>query len=1043
MSKAPLANLKQEPEDLELVAVVGMGCHFPGARGAEAFWQNLRQGRESITPISDEELRAAGVDEATLAAPNFVKAGSVLEDIEYFDAPFFDVAAQEALLMDPQQRMFLETCWEALESAGCDPARFPGEVGVFAGAGLNSYFVFNLAVRPWLLTTPEGFQALIGNEKDYLATRVAYKLNLHGPSVTVQTACSTSLVAVHMATQSLLNGECDLALAGGVTVRVPHHLGYFHKEGMPFSADGHCRAFDAEATGTIFGSGSGVVVLRRLADAVRDGDPIRAVIRASAVNNDGNLKIGYTAPSQEGQAQVISQALALAGVSPETISYVEAHGTGTPLGDPIEVEALTQVYRSYTDKRQYCALGAVKSNVGHLETAAGVAGLIKTVLMLEHGELVPSVHFRNPNPRIAFAESPFYVNNKLAPWKSKGPRRAAVSSFGIGGTNAHAIVEQAPAREHEPDLRPWQVLPLSAKSQGALDTRTDQLADALEGGKVDLADAAYTLQVGRASMRHRRVLIAADRDQAVRDLRERNGERLFSRTEERADRKVAFMFPGGGAQYVRMGREIYEVEPYFRELVDHCCEVLKPLVGVDLLEVLFPSDDKAAEATELLRETRLALPALFVNEYALARLWMRWGVEPDAMIGHSNGEYIAATLAGVFSLEDGLRLVAERAALMRKLPRGSMLMVPMGEEEVAPYLRRGLSLAAINSPGAAVLSGTVAEIDKLEKEMVAKGQECRRLHIAVGAHSVMAEQILEEFHGLFRGLKLNKPTLPFLSNVTGTWIRDEEAVDPLYWGRHLRHTVRFEAGITELLKNPRRVLLEVGPGQTLSGGARQNRSRTPDHLVLASTRHPQEQVSDYAFLMEAVGKLWVSGVPIDWPALSAGRGRKKVVLPTYPFERRRYWIDAKVASSADLSSQLSGWMEERGKEEAAAGGGAAGTQPRPNLMNAFVAPRNDTEGRIAEVWRSFFGFDQIGVQDNFFELGGTSLLATQLTNTLKGVFKVDLSVASFLQSPTIAGLAVVVAELHEKEKQARMTDLLARIEQLSDEEVKSLLAETT
>ncbi|HEY3572045.1 MAG TPA: type I polyketide synthase, partial [Thermoanaerobaculia bacterium] len=698
------------------VAIIGMAGRFPGAPTVERFWENLRDGVESIRFFTDEELLAAGIPAARLAHPAYVKARPVLEGVELFDAAFFGISPHEALILDPQQRIFLECAWEALERAGHNGDAGEGLVGVYAGLEMNGYLFYNLATQPEVFERAGGLQIEIASDKDYLATRASYKLNLRGPSITVQSACSTSLVAVHLACQALLSGECDLALAGGVSVKVPHIAGYQAEgTGSMHSPDGHCRAFDADARGTVFGSGIGVVVLKRLADAMGDGDPIQAVIKGSAVNNDGSLKIGYSAPGAEGQYQAIRAAQLAAEVDPDTITYVEAHGTGTPLGDPIEVAALTRAFRARTDRKGFCALGSVKTNVGHLRSAAGSASLIKTVLTLKHRQIPPSLHFQRPNPQIDFAGSPFYVNTRLAEWRPEGghPLRAAVSSFGVGGTNAHLILEEAPEPEPSGPSRPWQLLPLSANTATALDTlRRDLAAHLRRHPDLPLADAAFTLQVGRRAGKHRGFLACRDLTGAAEGLEAGHLQTAF---QEMRSRPVDFLFPGQGAQYPGMGRELYESEPAFRDSVDRCCEVLRPLLGLDLRAVLYPAPEGMAEAGRRLEQTALAQPALFVIEHALARLWMSWGVRPRAMLGHSLGEYVAACLAGVFSLEDALALVAERGRLMQALPAGAMLAVPLPEGEIAPLLGPGLALAAVNGPARVVVSGPEAEVAALEE----------------------------------------------------------------------------------------------------------------------------------------------------------------------------------------------------------------------------------------------------------------------------------------------------------------------------------------
>ncbi|HLX07031.1 MAG TPA: amino acid adenylation domain-containing protein [Thermoanaerobaculia bacterium] len=902
---------------LEAIAVVGMAGCFPGARDLAEHWQNLRAGRESIRRFSAAELLAAGVPRELLTRPDYVPARGAIDGFDRFDAAFFDIAPREAELLDPQHRLFLETAWEALESAGCDPGRCDFPVGVFAGVSANTYLLSHLLDDPAALAAADGSQTMLGSDKDFLATRVSYKLNLRGPSLTVQTACSTSLVAVHLACRSLLGRECDLALAGGVSIAVPQVAGYLYQEGGIASPDGHCRAFDAQARGTVSGSGAGVVVLRRLADALAAGDPIRAVVLGSAINNDGAAKVGYTAPGVDGQAEVIAAAQALAGVTPDEVSYVEAHGTGTPLGDPIEIAALTKVFRAATARRGFCAIGSVKTNIGHLDAASGVAGLIKATLALEHREIPPSLHFTVPNPRIDFAASPFFVNAELSPWPGgEAPRRAGVSSFGIGGTNAHLVLGEAPPAAPSGPSRPLQLLPLSARSAAALEALTDRLAGHLAAHPdVCLADVAHTLQVGRRPLPHRRVLIAggaapaahgaktAGADDAAATatavdaaalLSARDPVRLLTLAREAQDRgrrQVVFLFPGQGAQHPGMGRGLYAAEPVFRAALDSCLELLAPhLPGVDLLRLLHPPPAAAAAAAARLTETAFAQPLLFAVEIALARLWMSWGIEPAAMLGHSLGEYVAACLAGVFSLADGLALVAERARLMQALPKGAMLAVPLPEAAVGELLAVGgdLALAAVNAPALCVVSGPEAAVAALAAKLGARGLHARRLHTSHAFHSAMMDAMVEPFGEALAGVRLEPPRRPWLSNLTGTWIEPAQAVDPGYWLRHLRQPVRFAAALRELAGDPDRVLLEVGPGRGLATLVR--RQDEVRSAAVSSLGKPGEEDREQEAVLTALGRLWLAGVDVDWRGFAAGERRRRLPLPTYPFERQRFWL---------------------------------------------------------------------------------------------------------------------------------------------------------
>ncbi len=882
------------------IAIVGMAGRFPGAKDVDQLWDNLKAGVESITFFSDQELLEAGVDPALLNHPDYVKANPILDNIDHFDAHFFDINPREAEILDPQQRLFLECAWEAIEQAGYDPQRYRGLIGIYAGVGLNGYLLHHLIQRRDLVESVGGYQLVLDNDKDFLPSRVAYKFNLTGAAVSVQTACSTSLVAVHLGCQSLLNGETDMVLAGGSSIRIPHRSGYLYQEGMILSPDGHCRAFDAKAKGTVDGSGVAIVVLKRLEDAIADGDYCYAVIKGSAINNDGSLKVGYTAPSIEGQAAVIGEALALANVDADSISYIEAHGTGTELGDPIEIAALNRVFRRQTDQQQFCGIGSIKTNLGHLDTAAGVAGLIKTALALKHGILPPSLNFEIPNPKIDLATSPFYVNTELKDWIRQGsPRRAGVSSFGIGGTNAHVILEEAPDRDPSGPGRSWQLLLLSAKTASALDTATVNLAHHLQQHPtLNLADVAYTLSCGRQAFNHRRILVCQDLDQAAQSLHSLDPTQVLTRSGGTDPGSLVFLFPGQGSQHVTMGLDLYQEEPHFRDHIDHCADLLNPLLGFDLRQVIYPGSSDLAAAEEQLRQTAIAQPALFVIEYALAQLWIGWGLAPKAMIGHSIGEYVAACLAGVFRLEDGLALVAARGQLMQQLPSGSMLSLPLTVDQVQallaqdPRFSQHLSIAAFNEPSRCVVSGSTEAVDALEKDLAAKGIESRRLHTSHAFHSPMMDPILAPFRQRCQQIQLQPPQIPYLSNVTGTWITTAQATDPDYWAQHLRQPVRFAQGIDRIAADADRkqVFLEVGPSRALTSLVLRHPARQ-DHQVIASMRHVQETRSDVAALLSALGQLWLEGASIDWTGIYADQDRHRLPLPTYPFERQRYWVE--------------------------------------------------------------------------------------------------------------------------------------------------------
>jgi acyl transferase domain-containing protein len=927
------------------VAIVGMAGRFPDAPTLEAFWQNLAGGHESIVDFTDDQLRAAGVPDAALADPAYVKRGTVLEGTDLFDASFFGYSPREAEALDPQQRLFLETAWHALEDAGYLGEAAAPRVGVFASISLNQYLFSNVLANRAFMEAVGQYQLMLASDKDFVATRIAYKLNLHGPSVTVQTACSSSLVAVHMAVQSLLNGECDIAVAGGATVAVPQQAGYLHAEGMILSKDGHCRPFDADSSGTRGGSGVGVVVLRRAEDATRDRDRIRAVILGAAINNDGARKVGYTAPSVEGQADAIAAAQAAGGVEPGTIAYIEAHGTGTRLGDPIEVAALNRVFGDRA-ARQSVALGSVKSNIGHLDAAAGIAGLIKASLAIEHRQIPPSLNFSAPNPQIDFSSTAFYVNDRLRDWTDASPRRAGVSSFGIGGTNAHVVLEEAPQPIPTVSHRTEHVLTVSAKSSSALAQAARDLADALVA-RTDgtLGDVAYTLHVGRRRFPFRLSVVAGSMAEAATTLKDRAGKPVVGDSDQ-DHAEVAFLFSGQGTQYEGMAAGLLDREPDFAEPFEECRAILLRVLGQDI-RTLIGSERTDNRADSPLTQTALAQPVLFAIEYALARMWMRWGVAPAAMMGHSLGEYVAACVAGVFSLEDALRLVVERARLMQSMSPGAMLSVPLAADVVAG-LGAPVDIAAINTPQSCAVSGTPEDISALERTLRGRAIDCKRLATSHAFHSRMMDGVLAPLRAVLASMTLNPPRIPIVSNLTGTWIRPEEATSPDYWVSHLRSTVRFADGLAVLTAGTPRVLLEIGPGEALCGLARQSVKRATLDIV-ASLPHRLDPRGDAFMVQQTLGALWESGVEIGWDRVHAHDTPGRVPLPGYPFERRSYWVAPQRQDAAPQPAAKRGSLDDwfyapSWMRSPAPGGRAAAAEAGSRTWVVFTAdtPLSDT-----------------------------------------------------------------------------------------------------
>jgi acyl transferase domain-containing protein len=885
------------------VAIVGMAGRFPGARDVAAFWDNIKGGVESITHFPMEELEiAAPRSELEDGNARFVCAKGLLDDVDMFDARFFGYLPREAELMDPQHRIFLELCWETIEHAGYDAQRYPGAIGVYGGCYMDTYLMWNLCSNPGFLARlvdsiqVGSLQTELGNDKDYLATRVAYKLGLRGPAMTLQTACSTSLVAIATACQSVASYQCDMALAGGVTLVLPQKKGYFYKEGGMLSPDGHCRTFDEDAAGTVFSNGAAVVLLKREADAIADGDTIYAVIRGYATNNDGNAKVSYTAPSIDGQADVVSMALAMADVDARTMGYVEAHGTATPIGDPIEIAGLTSAYRAYTPDKAYCAIGSVKANLGHLDVASGAIGVIKTSLALHEGVLPPSINFNRPNPRIDFASSPFYVNTQLRPWPGADwPRRAGVSSFGVGGTNAHVVLEQAPAGRAPGLRRSHSLLLLSARTETALAAQAARLADHLERHPTAcLDDVAFTLQVGRTPFEHRRVLVASDTAEAAARLR--GPARPGETGRKNAAPKVVFMFPGQGAQYPGMARELHAAEPVFRAVIERCCDAL---VGhgdcADTVrECLLwtPGDSKmdAAHAAATLAQTRVAQPAIFAMEMALMRLLESWGIRPSAVMGHSVGEFAAACTAGVFELEDAMRLVAARGELMQAQPGGTMLAVRAAAERVRALLPGDLAIAAENAPELTVVSGPTVVVEALEATFAQQGIASSRLVTSHAFHSSMMAPACAPLTEAVAAVARRPASVPIISTAMACALDADAMGEPDYWGRQLLQPVRFADSVLAAASDEPAVLLEVGPGQTLTTLARQTLQGEAMPTAAACLGPVQAPGSDLGNLLLAVGRLWLAGFAPDWQALQAG-ARQRVPLPTYPFERKRFWVE--------------------------------------------------------------------------------------------------------------------------------------------------------
>ncbi len=948
---------------LNSVAIIGIAGRFPGAENVQRFWENLCKGVESISAFSAEELEFAGISKKLVDAPNYVKARGILEGVEFFDAEFFGFSAREAQITDPQHRLFLECSWDALENAGYCSYTYPGSIGVYGGAGTNSYFLNNIYPNHDLREALGEYLLHIGNEKDFMTTRVSYKLNLKGPSFTIQTACSTSLVAICVACNHLLSYQCDMALAGGVSIAVPQIRGYQYQEGMIFSPDGCCKPFDAAALGTVPGNGAGIVVLKRLQDAIADRDHIYAVIKGYGINNDGMEKVGYSAPSVAGQTEAISSAIAMAEINPETINYTEAHGTGTLLGDPIEIKALTQAFQTFTQKKGYCAIGSVKSNVGHLIEAAGVTGLIKTALSLHHQQLPPTLQFSVPNPHIDFSNSPFYVNTALKKWDSGLVlRRACVSSFGVGGTNAHVILEEKPLQASSIPSRRHQLLLLSAKTPTALKAMSIRLGKHLqEHPFLPLADVAYTLQMGRKAFEERLMLISSNVEEAsslLSDTCQHSEKKICAKINPLDEPTIVFIFADHGSQYINMGRGLYQTEPCYRREIDLCSALLKDDLGVDLRHILYPSPEQLAIAEQQFNQSVIAQCALFMTEYALGKLWQEWGIRPQSMICHGLSEYVAACLAGVFTIEEALKLVMMRGRLMQNTENSSASATSFSE---------------------------------------------------ASTRRQMNEALMTEFNSFFKQIKLMPPKIPLISNLTGSWIPSEEITSPDHWVQQLENSMTISTDILEVMKEPNRFFIIVGPDRIPGCIADQHLSSDSKSFVVSSLPSMDQLQEDSQVMLNTLGQLWLAGAKIDWDGFNKFEQRFRVPLPTYPFEKKRFWIDPPLETLAPSQSNT----------------------PIREMMK--ISSIKEIEASLLIIWKDLLGSESIGINDDFFKLGGDSLLAIQTTCRIQENFNLPLQFQILIECPTITRLARVISEklaTHKsRDKEIELSSVLVRLKE--------------
>lgn len=982
------------------IAVIGMSGRFPGAKNVYEFWQNLKDGKETTHFFTDDELDVSITDELK-NNPNYVKARGIIDDPRSFDPAFFGINPKLAELMDPQHRLFLEISWEALEHSGHLPQKYNGTIGVFAGCRFNTYYSNNVISNTTLIENAGAFQVTAVSDKDYIASRTAYALDLKGPAINVQSACSTSLLAIAQAVESIRNGQCDVALAGASSMLVPINSGHLYEDGAMLSRDGHCRAFDAEAQGTVFSDGAGVVVLKSREKAEEDGDTIFAIIKGIGLSNDGAGKGSFTAPSAEGQAAAISMAITDAEISPIDISYIEAHGTATPLGDPIEIEGLNIAFAEQ-EKKQFCAIGSVKSNFGHLTGASGVAGLIKTVLSLYYKQLPPSLNYTAPNPHIDFANSPFFVNDKLRDWDLDHKRIAGVSSFGVGGTNVHVILEEAEAKVKpmEEMNRPFQLICWSAKAKNSIDGYGNKLAQYISKQDVNLADLAYSLHTSRADFDHRRFMVSSSTDDLAKDIANEALLSTNTKVVKEYPEELVFMFPGQGAQFANMGKDLYVNEPVFRQAMDECAAILTELMHENILDIIY-TNEATEVAEEKLKNTKYSQPALFSIGYALGKLWMSWGIFPTAFIGHSIGEFVAAYFSGVFSLSDALKLIATRGQMMSDLPEGSMLSIRSDIETVRSYLSDEIALAAVNSPNLSVVAGTVTAIARLSETLNERGILNRLLPTSHAFHSHMMDPVVEPFNSLVKTLTLNEPLIPIISTVTTELLTKEEAMDPAYWAKHLRSTVHFGAAVQKLLDQDFNLFIEIGPGNSATTLTRQQASGK-SISVIPTLENGKDNPSAYYSVLKALGQLWLNGVEPNWTSFYKNETRIKIDdLPTYSFDKKEYWVNP-VQNLQVKNITLT---------------------PDPVYIqeDVKISPKMRKQvliEKIKELLENASGIDMSNVNSEmtFIEIGLDSLLLTQVALNLKKQFKIPITFRQLNEEYSTAGLLAdyLAAQLPEE-----------------------------
>ncbi len=1018
------------------IAIIGMSGNFPESDNLIAFWKHLVEGNELLHFYSDTELKQLGASDEQLKNKNYVKVNSLLKDEGNFDHSFFGYTQEEAALMDPQLRLLHQQAWLSLEDAGYNPFNYSDKIGCFLSASDNINWRTHVTLSSSQNVNPFFVKHL--SNSNSVSRLVSYSLNLKGPSYFIDTACSSSLVATHMACRALLLKECTMALAGGASISSTTDVGYVYEEGSILSKDGHCRAFDSESSGVISGQGAATVVLKRLEDALKDGDYIYCVIRASSVNNDGNRKVGYTAPSIIGQYECIKAAHQMAEVDPKQISYVEAHGTGTKLGDPIEIEALNKAFNY--DTSHQCAIGSLKTNLGHLDAAAGIASLIKTALALKNKVLPPSLNFKVPNPEINFKAGPFYVNSTSTEWLSETARLAGVSSFGIGGTNAHVLLEEAPAPIETSPPKAYQLLVYSAKTKTSIKNYQHNLENFLKANEeINLADLAFTLKARRNRFKYRNFILCKSTDDAIIQLNKISANEPFQTKEKKG---IVFLFSGQGSQYYEMGKQIYWHYPFFKSCMDKGFEILKRETGEDYAAIIGYNDVEKPD-NDLINDTRYTQPLLFLLEYAFAKLLLELGITPSNMIGHSLGEYVAACISEVFSFEDGLKLIVKRAQLMSDLERGSMLSVDLPMNQVTAFISPSLSIAAINTETSCVISGSTSDIDAVAELFSAKEIPFSKLKTSHAFHSQMMNPILKDYEVVLNKINFNEPKYPFISCTTGLPIEKEEAVSPKYWVKHLKETVNFCKGLDTLLREGYGTYIEIGSSKTLLTFVRQNKNYSSDLNFVTVLKHPKETKDDSYYLLSALGSLWACGVEVDWNKYYLNEVRNKLQAPGYSFDKILFPSRVNpIKKFIELNASLlqSEMMKEDGNVQVSAlhkfiPNATLEIQDTnqveknryteaPPVNAAFKNAQSETEKALCELWKELFGYDEIGVNDDFFELGGDSLKASVLLKRIHKAFDIEIGIADFFRKSNIEELgkeielALEVKELKKPESQA-------------------------